>query len=111
MWNYDQDLYIIDLYNFEYKILYRFFEVAGNENEKGLSPTLYLSNLRRQMILTYFTGLHAPAHCAYYEDSNPSLKAKSVLEISEKYGICRNFESIAECGENFYLLGGTAEIG
>lgn len=39
------------------------------------------------------------------------MKIKSVLTVSEKYGICKKFESIAECGPEFYLLGGTAEIG
>ena len=38
------------------------------------------------------------------------MKSKSVLSISEKYAICKKFESIAECGPDLYLLGGTAEI-
>ena len=54
MWNYDLDLYIIDLYNFEYKVLHGFFDLGGEEDDSRLSPLIYVSNLRRQSILAYF---------------------------------------------------------
>lgn len=48
--------------------------------------------------------------CNFADDRGSLFKCNEILQISEKFSICSEFSSITFCGDNSFLLGGSAVL-
>lgn len=107
IWNYGDNIFLVDLYNYEYKVLPAFFLIEDVDS----NPLLFLPNLKKQLLLGYSQSTDSNSKkifCNFADDRGSLFKSKDILQISDKFSICKEFTSIAECGDNLFLLGGSA---
>ena len=107
IWNDRRRVMIADLLTKSLRVLEGFFEVKDSE----AFPIAFLANPRKQIMVGYSKSYYTGKIYAHYaEESTRILKSTKILHISEKFSICDDFSSIVACGDQYYIVGGSATL-